>query len=259
MDGPMFIDATPDTLDIETLRLDSQNTWALVIDTDSKTWEFIRVPRTSAHLQYTIRKTQVVPKVDEKSHIEVAFTFQGPSAATVRTILRNPDGAKVFISNLANSLFPGSHVVDVLFTGEDDIVRPVTMMMTISSEGVTRKQGKAVVVELPTPENISKFISLSERKLPLQTSLFLSLSETEDEVRIPKGYRVEFIPQGLKIDNPFFTFERVVSKDKKRILLKMKYVEKRTRIVAEDYPAFRDAVTEILDNLGQDIILKPKR
>jgi transglutaminase-like putative cysteine protease len=259
IDEPMFVDATPDTLDIKTLRLDSQNTWALVIDPDSKEWEFVRVPRTSARLQYTIRKTKVVPNIDGISHIEVTFTFQGPSAATVRTILRNPDGTKVFMSNLANSLFPGSHVVEVLFAGEDDIVRPVTMAMTISSDGVTRRQGKTIVVELPRPENISKFISLSERKLPLQTSLFLSLSETEDEVRIPKGYKVGFVPDGLKMDNSFFTFERAVTQDGKSIKLKMRYIEKETRISAEKYPEFRDLVTEILDNLGQDIILKPKR
>ncbi len=259
IDEPMFVDATPDTLDIKTLRLDSQNTWALVIDPESKEWSFIRVPRTSAYLQYTIRKTKMVPKVDGMSHIEVTFTFQGPAAATVRTILRNPDGAKVFTSNLANSLFPGSRVDDVLFTGEDDIVRPVTMMMAVSSDGLTRKQGKSVVVELPTPDTISKFISLPERKLPLQTSLFLSLSETEDEIRIPEGYKVGFIPDGLKIDNQFFTFERLVTQNKKSISLKMRYVEKRSRITAGEYPAFRDAVTEILDSLGQDIILKPKR
>jgi transglutaminase-like putative cysteine protease len=259
MEEPMFIDATPDTLDIKTLRLDSQNTWALVIDPESNGWEFVRVPRTSAHLQYTLRKTKVIPKIDGMSHIEVTFTFQGPSAATVRTILRNPDGAKVFTANLANSLFPGSRVDDVLLTGEDDIVRPVTMVMTVSSEGLTRRQGKSVVVELPTADNIAKFISLTERKLPLQTSLFISLSETEDEVRIPEGYKVGFIPEGLKIDNPFFTFERVAIHNKKSILIKMRYVEKRSRITAEEYPAFRDAVSEILDSLGQDIILKPKR
>jgi hypothetical protein len=217
------------------------------------------VPRTSAQLQYTIRKTKVVPKIDGMSRIEITFTFQGPSAATVRTILRNPDGAKVFTSNLSNSLFPGSRVDDVLFTGEDDIVRPVTIVMTVSSDGLTRRQGKTVVVELPTPDNVAKFISLPERKLPLQTSLFISLSETEDEVRIPEGYKVEFIPEGLKIDNPFFTFERVATHNKKSILLKMRYVEKRSRITTEEYPAFRDAVSEILDSLSQDIIFKPKK
>ena len=61
------------------------------------------------------------------------------------------------------------------------------------------------------------------------------------------------------MDIPFFFFERTATEGDKSVKLKMRYVEKKTRISVEEYPAFRDAVSEVLDSLGQDLILKPKR
>ncbi|MCP4606448.1 MAG: tetratricopeptide repeat protein [Proteobacteria bacterium] len=254
---PFFVDATPDTLDLKTLRPDSQNTWAMVIDPTTEAWEFIRIPLAPAEQQYTVRRIRIEPKINSASTIEMNLTAQGPAAAAVRSVLRNKDDTRMFTSQLANSLFPGSLVEDISFSGEDDIVRPVTLMMSLTSESVIRHQGDDIIIELPKSENLSKFTSLAERHLPLQINLYLSLIEIEDEVIIPNGYAVRYLPEALQVDNQFFSLERRVDEDKEKIKLKIRFAEKKQKISAKEYPEFRNAVSKIIDILGQDIVFTP--
>ncbi|MCP4675432.1 MAG: DUF3857 domain-containing protein [Deltaproteobacteria bacterium] len=257
LEGGFFLDATPDTLDLKTLRPDSQNTWALVISPETEKWEFVHIPLMSAEMQYTLRRIRIAPKVGGESTIEIALTFQGPAAAALRAVLRNKDDTRVLTAQLATNLFPRSRVKNVSFAGDDDVVMPLTMNLTLVSEGLTRQQGDDVVIELPRSENLSKFTSLAERRLPLQTSLFLSLVETEEEVTIPEGYTKRHVPEEIEVDNQFFTFTRKTEEEGQKIRLKMRYVEKKQRISVEEYSEFREAVSQIIENLSQDLVLTP--
>jgi tetratricopeptide (TPR) repeat protein/transglutaminase-like putative cysteine protease len=254
---PFFIDSTPDTLDLKTLRPDSQNTWAMVIDPETRGWEFIHIPFVAAEQQYTLRKIHIVPVVDGASRADVSMTFQGPAAASVRAILRNLDDTRIFSAGLANTIFPSSKVEDISFEGQDDIVRPVTLRLSLTAEGITRRQGDLLVIALPKSENLSKFISLTERRLPLQTNLFLSLVEIEDEVVIPEGYREEHLPEELKVDNRFFSFERKIERGGDKLKLRLRYLEKQQLISPEEYPEFRVQISKVVENLGQDVVLAP--
>ncbi len=257
LEGGFFLDATPDTLDLKTLRPDSQNTWALVIDPETEKWEFVHIPLMSAEKQYTLRRIRVAPKVGGESTIEIALTFQGPAAAALRAVLRNKDDTRVLTAQLATNLFPRSRVVNVSFAGDDDVVMPLTMNLTLVSEGLTRQQGDDVIIELPRSENLSKFTSLAERRLPLQTSLFLSLVETEEEVTIPEGYKKRHVPDEIEVDNQFFKFTRKTQQEGQKIRIKMRFAEKKQRITVKEYPEFREAVSRIIENLGQDLVLTP--
>ncbi len=257
IDEPLFVDATPDTLDLKTLRPDSQNTWAMVIDPQTEKWEFVRIPLATADKQYTLRSIRIDPKVEGESAAKLELTFQGPAAAAVRSVLRNMDDTRVFAAQLATSMFPGALVDDVSFSGEDDIIRPATLKVSLKSSSIVRRQGDDVVIELPRSENLSKFTGLAERRLPLQTSLFLSLVETTEEVALPEGYAVRHVPEDMSVDNQFFAFERKVEQAERKVSLKLRFKEKMQRISPENYPEFRAAVTEIIENLGQDLVLKP--
>lgn len=256
---PYFIDATPDTLDLATLRPDVQNILAMVVDPETGKWSFEPIPPVQAESQYTIRRIQMTPIVDEESEAAIRMTFQGPTAAAVRTMLRNQDDARVFAAGLASSLFSSARVEDLSFLGEDDIVRPVTLTLTVKTPNMTRAQGNEVVVALPKTEDLSKFISLSERRHPLQLGLILSLVETEEDVLLPQGYAVKYAPENIDLDTPFFSFQREVQREADRVRLKLRYLEKKRIISASEYPKFREAAAAVVESLRQDLILKPVR
>ena len=110
---------------------------------------------------------------------------------------------------------------------------------------------------MPKGESLSQLISLKDRKLPLQTNYYLSYVEAVDEVVIPEGYEVSHMPPGAQVDNAFFKFEResVLADGKLRVA--MRFTEKTTRISPEQYPAYRDAVSAVVENLKQDVVLQP--
>ncbi|MDD5309019.1 MAG: transglutaminase domain-containing protein [Deltaproteobacteria bacterium] len=257
-DAPFFIDPTPATLDLGVLPPDDQDNTGLVIDPDSGRCELVPIPFAPARSEYTLRRTSIEPVVGGTSAIRVSLTTKGPAAATLREILRNRDNTQVFVSQIASRLFPGAKVTDLTFRGEGDIVEPVELTLTLTSGEATRAQGDSVVVDLPKTESLSEFTTLAERRLPLQTGLNLSLVESEDEVALPAGYAVKNLPPDMSADNDFFTFRRSSVLEGGKVTVRMSFSDKKTRIAPAEYPAFREAVTKIIDNLKQDVIIVPE-
>ena len=262
IEEPFFLDATPDTLDLATLRPDDQGTWAMTIDVATGEWEFVEIPFAPGHDQFTIRDTILEPTVGtddakQTTKVSIKLSFQGPTAATLRQILRNKDETAVFVSQLASQMFPASTVEDISFDGHDDIDKPLTLRITAVTGQLLRDQGESLIVDIPKSENLSKYVSLTDRRLPLQTGIFLSYAESTDEVIIPDGYKVLHRPKDLIVDNRFFHFERTSKIKSDRVVITLKFEEKVTRIEQKDYAVFRDAVTGVVDNLKQDLVLAP--
>jgi len=254
---PLFVDSTPDTLDLVTLRPDDQGTWALVIEPKSGEWEFVEIPFRPAEEQYTIRRTTIEPQLEGDSKITMEFVFQGPTAASLRQVLRNPNDTQIILSQLVSQLFPGARVEEITFDGEKDIVKPLTLKIAVLTDQLMRPQGDALVVDVPKAENLSQYASLSERELPLQSGLYLSFVESTDEVSLPEGYKVKHMPEQLRVDNEFFTFERDSEVKDGVVVITLRFSEKTTRVMPEQYEAFRDAVSDVTDNLKQDLIVEP--
>jgi tetratricopeptide (TPR) repeat protein/transglutaminase-like putative cysteine protease len=257
--APLFVDATPDTLDLVNLRPDDQGTWAMAIDPDSGEWEFIEIPFRPAEEHYTIRKTKIEPQLEGDSKITMEFVFQGPTAASLRQVLRNPNDTQIILSQLVAQLFPGARVDAITFDGEKDIVKPLTMGITVLTDQLVREQGDNIVIDVPKAENLSQYASLSERELPLQSGLYLSFVESSDEVLIPDGYKVRHMPAEIRIDNEFFVFERGSEVKDGSITVNLRFAEKQTRVMPDRYADFRDAVSEVTDNLKQDLIFEPTK
>ena len=255
-----FVDATPDTLDLATLRPDDQGTWAMTIDPTSGKWEFVQIPFAPAESQFTIRSATLEPSIptdgsDIQSRISLRLVFQGPTAARIRQVLRNSDDTQVFASELVSQLFPGAQVEKLDYTGHDDIVKPLALTLTLTSSQLVRKQGDTFVVDVPKGESLSQMVSLPERKLPLQTNYYLTLVEASDELIVPAGYKVEHMPPTAVVENAFFKFERSAALSGDRLKINMRFTEKTTRIGVDEYAAYREAVTAVIDNLKQDVVL----
>jgi cellulose synthase operon protein C len=256
--APRFVDPTPDTLDLETLRPDAQGTWAMTIDPETRSWDFEKIPMQPASDQFTLRTARIEPAVEGESRIELDFAFQGPTAGSLRQVLRNPDDTQILAAQMVAQLFPGAQVETLVYRGADDIVEPLEIEMTAVSEQVVRRQGENLLIDLPRSESLSSYVSLSERELPLQSGLYLSLVESTDEVVIPEGWRVLHAPESVSMDNEFFQFERAAEKKDGRIDVELRFAEKTNRISPEEYPRFRELVGKVVDNIKQNLILAPE-
>ena len=146
---------------------------------------------------------------------------------------------------------------DISFDGHDDIDKPLTLNITAVTSQLLRDQGESLIVDIPKSENLSKYVSLTDRRLPLQTGIFLTYAQSTDEVIIPDGFKVSHRPKDLIVDNRFFHFERVSEMKSDRVLITLRFEEKVTRIDQKDYADFRDAVTGVVDNLKQDLVRDP--
>lgn len=257
-----FLDATPDTLDLATLRPDDQGTWAMTIDPVSGKWEFVQIPFSPAESHFTIRSATIEPVIaaegaETESRISLRLVFQGPTAARIRQVLRNPDDSQVFASELVSQLFPGAKVEKLDFSGHDDIVKPLTLTLQLTSAQIARRQGETIVIDVPKGESLTQLVSLPTRRLPLQTNYYMTLVEAVDEIVIPAGYAVEHMPPTATVDNEFFRFERSSVLGGGRLKISMRFVEKTTRVEVAQYAAYREAVTAVVDNLKQDVVLAP--
>jgi tetratricopeptide (TPR) repeat protein len=256
---PLFVDATPDTLDLSTLRPDIQGALAMVIDPATRAWEFVEIPMRPAEDHFTLRRSRIEPALEGPSRIRVELSFQGPTAAALRQVLRNPDETQILAAQVGTQLFPGGRVKSLDFSGHEDILRPLELNLEIESEQLLRRQGENLIVDLPRSETLSEYVSLQERKLPLQSGLFRSLVESLDTVSVPDGYTVSHQAPDLVVDNEFFRFERVTSRAEGsgEIAVRLRFAEKVHRVEPGDYPRFRDEIHRVVNNLKQDLVLSP--
>jgi tetratricopeptide (TPR) repeat protein len=256
---PLFVDATPDTLDLATLRPDIQGALALVIDPATRKWEFIGIPMRPAEEHFTLRRSRIEPALEGPSRIRVDLSFQGPTAAALRQVLRNADETQILAAQIAAQLFSGAKVTRIDFAGHDDIVRPLEVTLELESDQLLRRQGDDIVIDLPKSETLSEYVSLAERKLPLQSGLFRSLIESADTVAIPEGYAISHQAPDLIVDNEFFRFERVTARAEgsSALTVRLNFTEKVHRVEPKDYPRFRDEIQKVVTNLKQDLILSP--
>ena len=97
------------------------------------------------------------------------------------------------------------------------------------------------------------------RKYPLKINRgFIDIDEVE--IKLPKSYKVEAVPQNIQIKNKFgiYAFE-INIKDDSTLVYKRQFTINDGEYPKEDYKAFRDFYKEVskLDNSKIALIKKP--
>jgi cellulose synthase operon protein C len=251
-----FMDPTTDALDIGNLRSDDQGALSLVLDPDSGSYRFVRIPYHAPEMERSLYRFDVDVASARDAKVALELEARGGSGSQVRKLLRNKEQAKQFYQGLAQQLFPGSLVTEATASDPADLYEPAKVELTIDAGAALQRQGDAVRLKLPEVFPLAATATLAERQHPLKLGAPESY-RTELTVRLPQGTELLHVPEPMSVRHECFIATRTLEKKRDEVKVVVDYRRTCTEISTEDYGAYRARVQEAHQLLNDHLLFKP--
>jgi tetratricopeptide (TPR) repeat protein len=252
-----FLDPTVDALDKGNLRGDDQGAWSLVLDPDSGEYQFIKIPFAAPDRE---SQKYVVDLDIEKggARAEVSLTVRGGFGSSLRRLMRNPERAAKFHQGVAGRLLIGARLASVEISDIDDIENPLTIKHTLDASRAVVPAGAERKVQLPGTFMfpLRQAGLLDERTHPLSFGPPDSLS-FDMNIKLPEGARIARVPDALKVEHACFQLSRDVTTEGRDVKVAVRFTRTCTRVEAEAYPGFRDAVQDAARDIDGEVRFIP--
>ncbi len=93
------------------------------------------------------------------------------------------------------------------------------------------------------------------RKLPFEIQRGF-LDEDEFQIKIPEGFTVEAIPESIRLENKFGTYNFTVEKQDDQLVLRRTFAMKQGEFSKSDYAEYRDFMKKVVKYDASKIVLK---
>ena len=107
-----------------------------------------------------------------------------------------------------------------------------------------KKAGGILIFKVPGIEKGCVSTGKQQRRDPL---VFWTNASSSDAVvfTIPQGYEVYYLPDPVKVDTPYFTFNSSYRKTGNRVIYRGEYVRKAGRTSPQEYPRYQQYCQEM--------------
>jgi len=241
IDAPFFLDPTSDGLDMGNLRADDQGATSLVMDPETRRWEFIEIPYQAPDLQFDHHKIRIAIKSPTEATASDDITIRGMFAMAVRHLMRNEAMAKKMYEGLSSLLFPGTTLKSGKGSPKEDTHEPVTLSFDIDVSNALQAEDEDWRIRLPGTFELAHIIDLQKRETPLRLGP-PSSSHVELEATLPAGYKFRQTVKDYDIEHGCFALKRQSHVEERRLVIDVDYKRRCTEIPASEYAAFRTAV-----------------
>ncbi|MFH1130643.1 MAG: transglutaminase domain-containing protein [Pseudomonadota bacterium] len=251
-----FLDATAESLDIDSLRGDVQGTIALVLFPEEH--RMVSVPYQKPELNSVHLQMSMELQEDGSSKTKLWARMEGQRAGLLRKPLQNRQLLQEYAQSVAHQLYSDTGLEQANVSGERSITEPLMIEILSNSTGAARREKDTLRWRLPKLLGQSSVARWTERRHPL----FFGppeLAEAELELKLPVGYDLQSRPSDIVLKAPCFEVSGTWNWDKKAQVLK--YSQKAVRtcgiVTVVDYPEFRAAVNKLERKLEEEIVLIP--
>ncbi|MCD6125317.1 hypothetical protein J7J62_09135, partial [bacterium] len=155
-----------------------------------------------------------------------------------------------FINQLLQKIDPNANLLSFKITPEPvtDLSTPAMMVVEYEIPEYATVAGDYLLLQAPMvqqvfdllADGVKKAISLQQRKFPLRLTATYSV-KTDEEIELPKVYKIASQPEQARIDNKYFTFKADYKVEGKRVKYSSYTALKDIDVPVEDYQEFRDA------------------
>lgn len=250
--GDTFLDPSSELNPYGYVRTEYQGTIGLSVTKS----EFVQIPLFEPDKEKTSAFRTIKLNEKGKAKIEENLKFIGNMALSLKSLryMREED-KKNIIESYLNRNIPGSNITDLSLMHIEDEVPEVEIDIKYSAKGVALKQGSFLLFHIPGVNYSAFFVGTTERKYPIYWGK-LSKGENKIKINIPEGYRVRYLPKEINLTNPFVEFKNSFETDEKSITYTDYYTDKEELIPVENYPEYKDIITQIAETPEEWIILE---
>lgn len=243
----IFIDATEPLLHYNELPTRCTNVDGLVIKPKSEEWIFTE-QKTLATTNHKLEMT--VDPLSQSAKIKASYLAHGNDAYHYR---------KVYMSNqqnLKDFLKKGYNIDvtdDIIVENEEDRDKPFRFNFTFNTsiEGSAEKLFIKPFSGLSVEQNP---FTKASRTLPIDF-IFLGGNSYESEIEIPKGYKVESLPNTTKINNKLLEIGYSAKVEGNKIIVKAYYERKSNIYPADSYIYLKNIYSGMIDRFSEMIVL----
>lgn len=195
-------------------------------------------PPLEDDLLRTVYRTQL--EVDGTLVGSRDLQVRGNSARTVRSYRNlSRDQLQKRMESLNHSFHPSSELTGYELRNLADFTKDVSYVRRFRVPGYALKAGgKLLAFRLPGLVDSSGDVGTATRRYPMAYRS-RELQDTEIEVRLPEGFRVLHLPQGMDVEGPGYRYRSEFSREGDLVRFRGEYRRTTRRIQPEDYPAYK--------------------
>jgi tetratricopeptide (TPR) repeat protein len=238
----LYVDPTVDHATIGILPPADQGAVGLVVGRPGPP---VTLPVSTAFDNANWSETLVTWSDPTRMNLSGSEHYRGATALSIRRLFEARDERRRTLERHLGRLFPGVEVAAAEFEGLDGEGAQVSFTYDAS---IHRPAGPAGRTELPVslfqPGLVAEYAGLEQRSTAIVLEHPWQI-HNRVEVQLPPGARVEGLPDGAEVDDPYVRFEQRVKPRRGGFVVEDTVVMPRRTIPPSAYPAFRDACRAI--------------
>ncbi len=183
-----------------------------------------------------------------------SVSIKGFDAPRFRSHFQDEMKREEKLEKLLNKEYPGTKVEAFEFKGLEEFGTQVEIDYKAVLPGYARSEGEQKIVRLSfnKVDLVKRFAALSERTHPVYIRKLKDL-DVVMEYRAEAGLKLKSLPEAVKLDNEYASFELATTAKGNDAQVVMKLAFKKQIVPLVDYPAFREFCQEVTKAMAQNI------
>ncbi len=227
---------------------------ALALQINEGAPKLVRLPDAPASETVVSRRIEAILSPDGAAQMDWRADVTGASASAWRQRYHADATRRPRVQEDIAGDYPGFELSLVEANDLEDVEQPVRLRARGKAARLARKEGDTFALPVgPKEYLVREYAALSSRKRDIRLAV-QNTHETEWSVGLPAGAKVTSLPRAQEGTSPFGSYRVEVDGAGPKVRVKTTIAMTKTRILANEYPAFR-AFCESADRaLGQRLV-----
>jgi hypothetical protein len=232
------------------LELPGMDRGAVALQVNEGNAKLVHLPDPPPGESVAVHKLDATLLADGAAQIDWHTDVSGVEASEWRVRFHADATRKQRVQQMISALLPGSEVTAIDAGNLEDVEQKVQMRVRGKVPQFARSEEGSLVVPLGRREHMVRdYAQLASRKLDVR--LYAQWTQQDEwTVRLPPGAKVKNAPAASRGQGPFGSYEVAVVNGGGVLHVRTVVTMNRTRIAADDYPAFRAWCEEVDRALG---------
>jgi len=250
----IFLDPTAETTSFGDLPGGDQNREVLVFY--KKEGKIEKTPLFVSEHNKVSRKLTITMNSDESISGTVEVDTSGRYSQGQRWWLKytKPVLVKEELKSWVSTISPGGELQSYYISDVENLNQPVKIKVDFKGPKFLAKAGKNRLVPLLGGVSAT-LVSREKRTYPLDFDI-LNSSYMSVEIKLPQNLTVEYLPQPVAKDTPWFTYSNKYTFSKDIVYFKESLVRKKTLVDTKFYKEFKEIYEELARQTDKQVILK---
>ncbi|MBN2545397.1 MAG: DUF3857 domain-containing protein [Spirochaetes bacterium] len=237
----IYLDSTSTTYRYPSFRYDDQGipAWNPILNTVRE------INPTDPEINTSVFEKNIVLNKDGSGEVASYNVYSGDQEAGIRSyfIALKEKEIESLLRSIISRDYPGSLLNSYEYKDPNDYTKNLFLKMSYLAGNMAKKTGDFLIMELPISYNFDN-VTLKNRNYPLVYST-TSGKKNKIKIKIPEGYRIKDVPEPIKIDNKYFSYQAGYKISDDQIYFEDHYIRSGIRIKAEDYSEFRKDILKM--------------